>query len=93
MARARDRNAHVGSMIVMLPVITFAVRGAGGQPVIAVRRVRSELMLVGLALACRERAEGEVHSEEYEQNGETDQPTQCPPRTAGSRTAFHSQGL
>lgn len=93
MARARDCDTHVASRIIPLMVITLAARGARGQPVVLLHRVRSRLMLVGLALAYRERAGDEVHSEEHEQNGEADQPTQHPPVTASIPSASHTAEL
>lgn len=74
----------------MLLVITVATRGAGGRAVVAVRRVRSGLVPMEVALIC-ERAGSEVQSEEGEQHRKSDQPTQRLPVTAGPHIASHGQ--
>lgn len=66
MALARGREACLAGRVGMALVITIVARGIKGQPVIVVRRGHSGLMLVGLAVASRERAGGEVQCEEGE---------------------------
>lgn len=91
MALAWDRETGRAGRFVPAVVITLAARGAGGQPVLAVRRGHHGLIRVGVALTRHERAGGEVQCEESEQHGEADQPMPYLSVTDSPPAASHGQ--
>lgn len=91
LALAKGCQAGLAGRLVMLLMVTLAARRGGSRAVLALRHVRTRLMLVGLALGRGDRARGHVHREEKHQRGEGDQPVQRPPVASGHRTSSHGQ--